>query len=246
MCTVSWIASDRKYRLYFNRDEQRSRPRADAPKVQVHNGLEIIAPHDGPGGGSWIAVNQFGLTSFLLNNYAAKGGSSSPEVFRSRGELPMVMASELGMESAIGVLEKLDLSQFRPFYLGAIAPLGKCRIVAWNGLELEEVTLQVPMLTTSSFRSSDVEAYRRKRYLEICGREGCDWDLDQSLSFHGDTSHRDPAFNPLMSREDANTHCISVIEVDPISVSFRYYEKLSGIALAAPDAVCYVKRKGEA
>jgi len=65
------------------------------------------------------------------------------------------------------------------------------------------------------------------------------------LSFHGDTSHRDPAFNPLMSREDANTHCISVIEVNPISVSFRYYENLSENALAAPDTVCSLKRRDQ-
>ncbi len=243
MCTVSWIVHDRNYRLYFNRDEQRSRPRAEFPKVQRHDGIELIAPHDGLGGGSWIAVNQFGLTAFLLNHYAATSSDISPSQFRSRGELPMIMTKQNSWIRAVGILEEMDLSQFRPFYLGMLTSLGGCRLFVWNGSGLEEHDAGISMITTSSFRADEVEAYRRKRYMEICGERGCERSRENSLSFHRDLNHEDRAFNPLMSREDAETHSISVIEVDPSRVSFSYYEDLLDKDRFTPNQVCSIERR---
>lgn len=245
MCTVSWMLSDRNYKLYFNRDEQRSRPRADAPKVKSLNGIEVISPHDSTGGGSWIAVNQFGLTSFLLNNYGAVISDMRSGRFRSRGELPMLMASESGVENANETLRKLDFIQFRPFYLGVVKPPDGLWIVSWNGVELKEISPEIPMLTTSSFRTSEVEEYRRSRYIEICKEGGGKCTADEAMSFHVEHSHPDPAFNPLMSREDAETQCVSVIEVDSGLVSFNYYERLSGPNPLAPAEVCEIERKSE-
>ncbi len=245
MCTVSWIVHDQNYRLYFNRDEQRSRPRAELPKTQRHEGIELIAPHDGPGGGSWIAVNQFGLTAFLLNNYAATSNDGPLNRYRSRGELPMIVAKQSSLIRAVEVLEEMDLSQFRPFYLGMLTSSGGCRLFVWSGSGLDERDLGISMVTTSSFRPSEVEAYRKNRYLEICGERGCEWSRDESFSFHRDSSHEDRAFNPLMARKDAETHCISVIEVDSSHVSFSYYENLLDKDHFLPSQVCSIVKRDE-
>jgi len=243
MCTVSWIVHDQNYRLYFNRDEQRPRPRAEFPKVQRYDGIDLITPHDGPGGGSWIAVNEFGLTAFLLNHYAATSSGGSLGRSRSRGELPMIMAMQKSLIRAVGILEQMDLSPFQPFYLGMLTPLGEFRLFVWSGSGLEERDSGISMMTTSSFRPDEVEAYRKKRYLEICGERGCEWRRDNSLSFHRDLSHENRAFNPLMARDDAETHCISVIEVDPSRVSFSYYEDFLNTDHFSPNQVCSIERR---
>src|SRR3982751_1081178 len=69
MCTVSWIRTREGYQLLCNRDERHTRRPAQAPTVREDQGVQFIAPIDGDEGGSWIGVNQFGLTLCLLNRY---------------------------------------------------------------------------------------------------------------------------------------------------------------------------------
>ncbi len=106
MCTVSWIVEDRSYRLYFNRDEQKSRPRAEAPRVKATGATKGIYPYDGQGGGSWIAVNQKGVTAFLLNNYSATIDDNKSAEFRSRGEIPILLASKTDFEESVDAIHK--------------------------------------------------------------------------------------------------------------------------------------------
>lgn len=244
MCTVSWAVKDSSYRLYFNRDEQRTRERALLPRERQRSGTKLIAPRDPKGGGSWIAVNEHGITSFLLNNYAAGNRDCRSGSFRSRGELPVLLASQSSLEASLEALEKLDLAGFRPFYIGLIEPSRECQIFSWNGKKLDIMYNDIPFLTTSSYRSDEVEGYRRRRYLEVCGKEGCERDPDQSFDFHRDLSHPDKSFNPLMSREDAKTHCISVVSVTPSQVRFEYFEMLADGVNASPAKVCSIERKG--
>src|SRR6185312_11981515 len=69
MCTVSWIHAREGYQLLCNRDERHTRRPAQAPTVRQNGGVRFIAPIDGEEGGSWIGVNEFGLTLCLLNRY---------------------------------------------------------------------------------------------------------------------------------------------------------------------------------
>lgn len=70
MCTVSWIRQAGGYRLLCSRDEKHTRqmaPAARRPRAAwspVHRAAETAG-----GGGTWIGVNQFGLSLCLLNRY---------------------------------------------------------------------------------------------------------------------------------------------------------------------------------
>jgi len=45
MCTMTWFTKEDGYELFFNRDERKSRRRAQLPTVQQHvNGIEYISP----------------------------------------------------------------------------------------------------------------------------------------------------------------------------------------------------------
>jgi hypothetical protein len=64
---VSWVYEHDGYHLLCNRDEKKSRASGLGPRVQARHGVQFIAPIDPESGGTWIAVNEFGLSTCLLN-----------------------------------------------------------------------------------------------------------------------------------------------------------------------------------
>src|SRR5262245_8061057 len=67
--TVSWTPTREGYALRFNRDERRTRGPGLPPGMMEGDGVRFLAPTDADAGGTWIGVNQFGLTVGLLNRY---------------------------------------------------------------------------------------------------------------------------------------------------------------------------------
>ena len=129
MCTVSllrapWIGEEPEanpgelplFRLVANRDEQRSRPGALPPRLTRHERLDVLAPVDPLGGGTWIAASSAGLVFVLLNEYSP-AASADRAGLRSRG---LVIPTLVGSESLGAVQERasnLDPESFLPFRL---------------------------------------------------------------------------------------------------------------------------------
>ena len=67
MCTVSWLRQSNGYQLFCNRDEKRTRRPSSGPQLLVRDGVRFLAPIDADFGGTWIAVNEFGLSLVLVN-----------------------------------------------------------------------------------------------------------------------------------------------------------------------------------
>ena len=63
--------TDRCYQIHFNRDESRQRPEAQPPKTYTEKKTRVLMPVDSSAGGTWVFVNQWGLSVCLLNNYQA-------------------------------------------------------------------------------------------------------------------------------------------------------------------------------
>lgn len=227
MCTVSWSFNGEGYRLYFNRDEQRSRIRAERPRLIEWQGAELIAPIDPQGGGSWIALNRAGIVAFVLNNYAASTVRSNSNGYRSRGEIPLAVASKGNVSSCLQSIESFGQNCYRPFIAGVLSPNGELKLVSWDGSALKPLDLGCSFATTSSYRSRAVESYRRERYEALMVSGGGDWAWSHGLDYHQDLGHSDPAFNPLMSREDAETHCISLITATSEQTRFEYLERIA-------------------
>ena len=225
MCTVSWSLRGNGYRLYFNRDERKSRPIADRPKEIEWRGTRLIAPIDPQGGGSWIASSEQGTTAFLLNYYAATIETNSSGQFRTRGEIPLAIAAAPEWEGRLRRIEGFATSDYRPFLVGFVNPGSPVRAYSWNGRSLERLDLKDSIVTTSSFRSCEVESYRQELYKSCVNKGRSDWAWKNGLQYHLDMSHEDAAFNPSMSREDSETHCISVVTVDEGSLEFDYWER---------------------
>ena len=74
MCTVTWVHEQAGgYHLFSSRDEKRTRSVALTPELYETSGVRWMAPLDPDGGGSWVAVNEFGFSVCLLNGNGTPG-----------------------------------------------------------------------------------------------------------------------------------------------------------------------------
>lgn len=222
MCTVSWIHSDDGYRLFFNRDEQLARRPGIAPAIRERHGVKFIAPLDGNHGGTWIAVNRFGLTLCLLNFYAAAPDGSGNE-FISRGRLIIDLIDSVDQVSVEDRLPARRLDDFRPFTLVAVQPRRAAEVFQWNGIKLtkrRDGELMMP-LTSSSFDALRVINHRRAEFERLRNRKG---GLSPGMLYRYHRRH-DPvsgAYSVCMHRNDAATVSFSMVKVDNESIEFKY------------------------
>lgn len=237
MCTASWSAGHGRLSLCFNRDERKTRPEALAPAVLDLPGPKRVAAIDPKGGGTWLAVNEHGLCVYLLNNYAAEARRRQNDGAISRGRLPIELTGFRKRADALKHLRgAMDLEAYNPFLL-VVADCEGAEASDWDGESLTPFETPVGLLTTSSFRTEEVQAYRLERYLQ-CLEGRSKLDLAERLAFHTERANDDPAFNPMMLREDARTHSVATVEIGENTVRF-VYEKVLGDTrtLASPVAV---------
>lgn len=97
-----------------NRDERANRPAVSmavlrAADPRVLGGRDLLA------GGTWLAVNQYGVVAGLTNTPRPEGRDPSK---RSRGLLPMLAASHPTAERAVeALLAEVDPSDFNPGWM---------------------------------------------------------------------------------------------------------------------------------
>ena len=217
MCTVSWAHQAGGYHLLANRDEKRTRGVGMAPTVCVSGGVRYIAPMDGDKGGTWIAVNEFGLSVCLLNGH---GGSPGP---RSRGLLLREIAWAPDLGECLTWLKQMDLRRFAGFTLVVLEPGQPAAIADWNGGKLTidpEGDARMP-LTSSSY---DPAGVRRVRQEDFVRRVGARERIDPAALywFHASHGAGPDAYSPCMHREDAETVSFSWAIVSPGEIRFLY------------------------
>ena len=218
MCTATWIYSKAGYRLFFNRDELRTRKPGGKPEKLNQGNVTYIAPVDADAGGTWIGVNEFGFSACLLNYYSPVDQIDGE--FISRGHLLRSLLDCTDIGQAEERLLSIDTAQYRSFTVLLFDPKTPGPfLVRWPGSGELLVDPKVPEpQSSSSFKTSEVVASRvrlfRKKYAEG----------DESGRQHYHRSHepeRGP-FSVCMHRQDAKTQSFSDIEVAPERVAFTY------------------------
>ncbi len=97
-----------------NRDERLDRP-AHAIDVLSDEDPRILGGRDDLAGGTWLAVNEHGVVAGLTNR-PAPGGRDLTK--RSRGELPLLLASQPTAAAAVtDLLERVVPGQYNPAWL---------------------------------------------------------------------------------------------------------------------------------
>lgn len=220
MCTLTYLLNDDGYEVFFNRDEQHSRPLAIVP--ELNNNLKAIYPVDPQGKGTWIAVNQHGLTLALLNYY--QGALSPNKTPISRGLLILSL-----LETAtdiIAQLQSMDLAVYNPFQL-CIFPAdlslnsNSIQRIKWTGTQLILIDVDLP-ITSSSVAFDEVSLKRKSRFKNMVNANKP--SASQLEAFHLSTE-------PLgmhsvnMLRDDAKTVSISHIRVND-AIHFKYFDNV--------------------
>ena len=112
MCTVSWFREGNGYQVFCNRDERRSRGPAHAPSIVESGGIRQIYPVDPEGGGSWVGVNEYGVSLCLLNHYPANFRDPG-ETGISRGLLLIALLEARSLAEVISRVAGAQLSRYR-------------------------------------------------------------------------------------------------------------------------------------
>lgn len=226
MCTLTWLKDREGLRIYFNRDEKRTRLPAAPPRISVINGIRVLAPVDGNAGGTWLAVNEHGVAVAILNYYEAEAdGAHSNGNYESRGHLVLRLASQPEASAAIDALRSLPHDAYRPFIVAIFSINHEGMMARWDGRRCTEIGLDSISLpvTTSSYRTNDVLASRTEQYhAMLAGRPVSD---DLLAAFHKSRSGKGGPFSVTMTRPDACTVCFNAVMIGDKMISFFYEDR---------------------
>jgi len=247
MCTASWLRTEDGYHLLFNRDEKLTRKKAMGPRVSAKAGVRFLAPVDGDFGGTWIAVNELGVTVCLLNGANLTGMETSRGGSRSRGLLIREVIAAPTAFAACALLGAMDLCVFESFTLVALDPLAAAVLVEWNGSETVLISggdSNMP-LTSSSFDTEHVRRSRRVEFDRLVGsRENL--TITKLFEYHRSHSPACGAYSPCMHRADAETMSFSSIHVTQLDARFLYAEGAPCKTLSHSSTVSIPRRHAQA
>lgn len=135
MCTLSVITGANGYLLAMNRDEKIERGAGEQAAIHELNGVKTIYPSEGAGG-TWIAVNEYGVALGLLNWNDVVRAQPHGET-RSRGQIVPALGSASGMAELHQELSSLVLEGIMPFGLiGVVASEKAIGIWRWDSVQL--------------------------------------------------------------------------------------------------------------
>ncbi|MDW6004754.1 NRDE family protein [Vibrio mangrovi] len=211
MCSVSWFLTPDGYQLFFNRDEQKSRALAHSPRQFEIDGVSVLMPIDPVGQGSWISLNEYGVSLCLLNNYQGKEPSGP---LTSRGQLVRMLSGAVSAKQVTEWFQQILPQQFAPFTLLAfdtqVCSGGKdVTACEWDGEKVRIYPTRCPLFS-SGIDLKGVQAYRHSAYhqhLEFTPT------FQNALDFHRNHAPDSGHLSVCMHREDAHTVSFTHISV---------------------------------
>ena len=219
MCTMTWFTKEDGYELFFNRDERLSRRRAAVPTLQNNNGIDYISPTDLDAGGTWIAVNKYGVTVCLLNHYQFEQIATYKK-WTSRGEIVRSFSDTTDLRMAERYFNTLDLDDYRAFRMFIIDYQGNNRLFVWDGHSARiEENVTTPK-SSSSVDSQNVKAKRKKLFADLNLAESK--NSSDYINYHASHLPSRSKDSVCMHRDDAKTVSLSHIKVSSEGIYFAY------------------------
>lgn len=219
MCTVTFIARRNGYALGMNRDERLSRVDA-RPPARAPVGKRLALFPSEPAGGTWIGVNDAGVTFALINWYSVPPLRSP---VASRGHIVRSLLAADSPSMSREMLGTMPLDRVNPFRVIGIFP-ASCALIEWRWnverLECIPHPWQTNTWISSGFDEPGAQQTRGKVFAEALRFDSSRlaW-LRQLHSSHA------PACGPYshcMHRPDAQTVSYTEITVSHRSSVMRY------------------------
>jgi len=216
---MTWFTKEDGYELFFNRDERLSRRRAALPTIQRDKDINTISPTDLDAGGTWIAVNQYGVTVCLLNHYQFEQIATYKK-WISRGEIVRSFSDTIDLSAAERYFNTLDLNDYRAFRMFIIDHKGNNRLFVWDGHSARiERNVSTPK-SSSSVDSKNVKSKRKKLFADLNLAESKN-SLDY-INYHASHLPNRSKDSVCMHREDAKTVSLSHVKVSTDGIYFAY------------------------
>ncbi|MFU8803916.1 MAG: NRDE family protein [Bradymonadaceae bacterium] len=229
MCTL--LITERLgggYLAWANRDESHTRPRAEPPSIDSSSGIRVIQPIDPLGGGTWIAVNEAGVTTALLNQYQAHCTPNPPLISRGQVVKSLALCEDLdAFQEKFKADVRPRLENIAGFILLAISaePGHKPRIhrISWDGEILSSKKMVPPWLEISSgVEPLEVRRRRRENLRTFLDTPLLDWS-SALPAFRGHEPSAGPS-SICMHRDDASTVSHTGVAVTDGTVTMYYID----------------------
>lgn len=220
MCTITIVPRGDSLRLMCNRDERLDRPAAHPPAHARFGARVGIAPIDPVGGGSWIGINDAGLTVALLNRGTACARESRR--VESRGRIVTRLLECETLDDVAAASAALDVSNYEPFR--TIVILGRrARVADVRGgrVAVRRFDVSRPrLLTSSSVEPVRALTTRGAAFRAMVLRAG---DRAQAqAAFHQYEDPRSRHMGVLMTRSDARTVSRTTVDICPRGLALTY------------------------
>ncbi len=224
MCTVTVVPLDDGFRLRCNRDERRDRPTATSPVLHRLGRRLAVFPVDPTSQGTWVGVNDVGLTIALLNRSGDPSGSLEPEPRVSRGCIIPALLACGSLDEALERCATVDVESFGRFRLLIIESTTVAIVTSDSRvLARELVSLSRPVMETSSSLGDDlVEGPRRRLFKRLFDQDQSTW-LRAQRQFHHHQWRTRPEISVVMERADASTVSETVIDVRLQAIDVSYH-----------------------
>jgi len=203
VCTLTWTPHGGGYALLFNRDELRTRKPATAPAVRELDGIRVLCPTDGDHGGTWIGVNQHGVTIAMLNGDPQAPRGEGP--FRSRGLVALDALRQRTAEAAANTCGSLDPRTVQPFTMFAIDASLASLLVDFDIEGATSNAWPAPgLVASSSLVHGDAKRARARLLLDHLASVPPP-RIEQLMAFHESHGPVRGPLSPCMHRDDAHT-----------------------------------------
>jgi hypothetical protein len=235
MCTVTFIPRDRGFLLGMNRDEQWERGRKSFPPTVTQ---DAIFPRDEKGG-TWIAVNAFGMAFAILN----RNGTSFSKT-RSRGDvIPQLLRSDT-LSAAYDRTRSLQLEGTLSFTLLIFSSEDQqVSEQVWDGQGLSSASHPWALRHWFSSGLSDEEANRHRSRIVLDSESEVDFASPAWLRrLHRTHGNAPGPFSICVHREQVGSVSYTEVTTDPEQITMSYLtgppcqNQSEGIRLTLPSA----------
>jgi len=206
-----------------NRDEHISRPRSYKPKAETINNCKVIFPKDPKAGGTWIAVNENGVGTVLLNG-AFERHVPTGNYAKSRG---LILLEIITSESPSKHLDAINLDNIEPFTL--ILFNGSALIeFRWDGKDKYKSELNPNknhIWSSATLYTKEAIAYRKRLFDRFISNHN-DFNKANIVEFH--SNNNDDYENGFVINRDNTLKTFSITQLvfEHNQVELNHYDLL--------------------
>jgi len=204
MCTVTFISRKTGYLVGMNRDEKLTRVAGLPPRKRIIDGRIVTYPSE-PTGGTWISLNDAGVTFALINWYSVL--TKPKGHWASRGEIIPSICTALGPHTIDRQLAALPLKSIKPFRLiGIFKSSHQVKEWQWDLKRLlsKDHEWKPQQWISSSFDEPSAQKIRGRTFREFRS-QAYPGTINWLRRLHSSHSPSCGPFSTCMHRDDATT-----------------------------------------